>query len=60
VARRHGVPVLEDDPYGALRFRGPPSTPIAALADGLTFYLGTFSKTLAPDCASAGSTGRSR
>ncbi|HUM13505.1 MAG TPA: PLP-dependent aminotransferase family protein [Myxococcaceae bacterium] len=48
VARRHGVPVLEDDPYGALRFAGAPSTPIAALADGLTFHLGTFSKTLAP------------
>jgi len=48
VAARHRIPVLEDDPYGALRFRGAPSTPIAALADGLTFYLGTFSKTLAP------------
>ena len=47
-ARRHGVPVLEDDPYGALRFRGTPSTPIAALAEELTFHLGTFSKTLAP------------
>ena len=48
VVERHGVPVLEDDPYGALRFRGAPSTPVAALADGVTFYLGTFSKTLAP------------
>ena len=48
VAQRHGVAVLEDDPYGALRFRGTPSAPIAALADGLTFHLGTFSKTLAP------------
>ena len=48
VAIRHGVPVLEDDPYGALRFRGTPGTPLAALADGLTFHLGTFSKTLAP------------
>src|SRR5262249_55798628 len=48
VAVRHGIPVLEDDPYGALRFRGTPSTPLAALAEGLTFHLGTFSKTLAP------------
>jgi len=48
VASGHGVPVLEDDPYGALRFRGVSSTPIAALAHGLTFHLGTFSKTLAP------------
>lgn len=48
IALRHGVPVVEDDPYGALRFAGSASTPIAALADGLTFHLGTFSKTLAP------------
>lgn len=48
VVTRHGVPVLEDDPYGALRFRGTPNTPIAALAGEHTFYLGTFSKTLAP------------
>ena len=48
VALRQGVPVLEDDPYGALRFRGTPSTPVAALAGDLTFHLGTFSKTLAP------------
>ena len=48
VALRHGVPVLEDDPYGALRFRGAPCTPIAALAGDTTFHLGTFSKTLAP------------
>lgn len=48
VVARHGLPVLEDDPYGALRFRGAASAPLAALADGLTFSLGTFSKTLAP------------
>ena len=48
VARRYGVPVLEDDPYGALRFRGTAAPPIAALTEGLTFHLGTFSKTLAP------------
>ena len=48
VAQRHGIPVLEDDPYGALRFRGTAAAPIAALTEGLTFHLGTFSKTLAP------------
>jgi 2-aminoadipate transaminase len=48
IARRHEIPILEDDPYGALRFHGTPCTPLAALADGLTFHLGTFSKTLAP------------
>lgn len=45
----HQVPVLEDDPYGALRFRGEALPPLAALDDGgLVISLGTFSKTLAP------------
>ena len=49
VAQRHGVPVLEDDPYGELRFRGQALPPLAALDDdGLVVHLGTFSKTLAP------------
>lgn len=48
VAQRHGIAVLEDDPYGALRFRGTAAPPIAGLTRGLTFHLGTFSKTLAP------------
>jgi 2-aminoadipate transaminase len=48
-AHRHGVPVLEDDPYGELRFRGTPSAPLASMdAAGLVIHLGTFSKTLAP------------
>jgi 2-aminoadipate transaminase len=48
-ALRHQVPVIEDDPYGELRFRGSPSTPLAALdAAGLVIHLGTFSKTLVP------------
>ena len=49
LATRHGVTILEDDPYGELRFRGvrPPS--LAALDDaGVVLQLGTFSKTLAP------------
>lgn len=48
VATRHQVPILEDDPYGALRFAGKPDKPMAAYAPDLTFHLGTFSKTLAP------------
>ena len=49
VARRHGVPVVEDDPYGELRYRGAPVPPLAALDDGgLVIYLSTFSKTLSP------------
>ncbi len=49
LATRHNVIILEDDPYGELRFRGvrPPS--LAALDEaGVVLQLGTFSKTLAP------------
>jgi 2-aminoadipate transaminase len=49
LATLHGIPVLEDDPYGELRFRGEFNQPIASLdQEGLVFYTGTFSKTLAP------------
>ncbi len=49
VARRFSVPVVEDDPYGELRFRGAALPPLAALdEDGLVIYLSTFSKTLSP------------
>lgn len=48
-AQRHGVPILEDDPYGELRFEGEPLPALAALDDkGVVIHLGTFSKTLAP------------
>ena len=48
-AQRHGVPILEDDPYGELRFEGTPLPSLAALDDmGVVVHLGTFSKTLAP------------
>jgi 2-aminoadipate transaminase len=49
LAQAHQVPVLEDDPYGELRFRGEALPPLASLDDtGLVVSLGTFSKTLAP------------
>ncbi len=49
LAARHKVPVLEDDPYGELRFEGAALPPLAALdTHGLVVRLGTFSKTLAP------------
>jgi 2-aminoadipate transaminase len=49
LAQAHRVPILEDDPYGELRFRGEALPPLAALDDaGLVISLGTFSKTLAP------------
>lgn len=49
LCRTHRVPVLEDDPYGELRFRGDVLPPLAALDDsGIVIHIGTFSKTLAP------------
>jgi 2-aminoadipate transaminase len=48
-AQRHRVLILEDNPYGELRFRGEHLPPLAALDDaGVVVSLGTFSKTLAP------------
>jgi 2-aminoadipate transaminase len=49
LAARHGLPVLEDDPYGALRYSGAPAPALATLPEaGGCLYLGTFSKVLAP------------
>ena len=48
VARKHDMLIVEDDPYGALRYEGEDIIPIAALAPERTIYLGTFSKTLTP------------
>jgi 2-aminoadipate transaminase len=52
VAAHYGVPILEDDPYGQLRFAGEALPSLAALdrAGGQenVIYLSTFSKTLAP------------
>jgi DNA-binding transcriptional MocR family regulator len=49
LARRHGVPILEDDAYGELWHEEPDPRPLKALdRSGLVLYLGTFSKTVAP------------
>jgi len=48
IARRHGVLVLEDNPYGLLGFSGDPLPAMRASdAEGVV-YLGSFSKTFAP------------
>lgn len=47
IARRHGILVVEDDPYGELRVSGTPEPNLRALDPGVV-YLGTFSKTIAP------------
>jgi 2-aminoadipate transaminase len=47
LARRHRVPLIEDDAYGLLHY-GQPLPPIRALEDRWVFYVGSFSKVLAP------------
>ncbi len=48
LARQYGVPIIEDDPYGHLRYDGSFVPPVRALDDEWVFYLGSFSKILAP------------
>ncbi|MFF4656445.1 PLP-dependent aminotransferase family protein [Streptomyces sp. NPDC001381] len=49
-AAAHGLWIVEDDPYGELRYRGDPVPAIAAHpgAEDRTIVLGSFSKILAP------------
>ncbi|MBM3136978.1 MAG: PLP-dependent aminotransferase family protein [Chloroflexi bacterium] len=58
LAERYGVPIIEDDPYGQLRYEGEHLPAISVLDSqtrsqndsyaGNVIYLSTFSKTLAP------------
>jgi 2-aminoadipate transaminase len=48
VATKLDLPVVEDDPYGQLRYEGEDIPPICTYIPERTVYLGTFSKTLAP------------
>lgn len=48
IARRYGVLVLEDNPYGLLGFDGDPLPAMRSLDDEGVIYLGSFSKTFAP------------
>jgi 2-aminoadipate transaminase len=48
VAAKYGVPIIEDDPYGELRFEGEDITPIIVMHKENVLYLSTFSKILAP------------
>ena len=48
-ARKKGVPIVEDDPYGVLRFKGRVEPSLFALAKGKgVIYSSTFSKLLSP------------
>lgn len=45
---RFGVLMIEDDPYGRLRYEGPEIPAIKSLAPNHVVYLSTFSKVLSP------------
>ena len=48
LARDHDLLVLEDDPYGLVRFEGEPLPSLFELSGGETTYSSSFSKTIAP------------
>jgi len=48
IATKLNLPVVEDDPYGQLRYEGEDILPICTFIPERTIYLGTFSKTLTP------------
>jgi 2-aminoadipate transaminase len=49
LASYYGVPIVEDDPYGELRYEGEHLPTLKSLdTTGCVLYLGTFSKILAP------------
>jgi 2-aminoadipate transaminase len=49
LASHYGVPIVEDDPYGELRYEGERLPTLKSLdTSGSVLYLGTFSKILAP------------
>lgn len=49
VVNKHEIPVIEDNPYGELRFRGDFLPSLNSMdPKGLVLSLGTFSKTFAP------------
>jgi DNA-binding transcriptional MocR family regulator len=49
IVSRHGLPVLEDDPYGLVRYEGETPPTLQALEGGeLVTYTSSFSKTVAP------------
>ncbi len=48
LAHEHGLLVLEDDPYGLVRYEGEPLPSLYDLSGGEVAYSSSFSKTIAP------------
>lgn len=45
---RHGLPLIEDDPYGSLSYKGAPMPKMVAMNPDGVIYMGSFSKVLTP------------
>ena len=45
---RHNLPLIEDDPYGALSYKGAPFPKLLNMHPGGVIYMGSFSKVLTP------------
>jgi 2-aminoadipate transaminase len=45
---RLGIPLIEDDPYGSLSYRGAPMPKMVAMNPDGVIYMGSFSKVLTP------------
>jgi 2-aminoadipate transaminase len=45
---RHGLPLIEDDPYGALSYNGEPLPKMLTMNPDGVIYMGSFSKVLTP------------
>src|SRR5207244_5821646 len=48
LAREHELLVLEDDPYGLVRYEGEPLPSLHELSGGTIAYSSSFSKTISP------------
>jgi 2-aminoadipate transaminase len=48
LSQEYGVPIVEEDPYGFLSYGASPLKPMRAHRADLVFYVGSFSKVLAP------------
>jgi 2-aminoadipate transaminase len=48
LCREAGIPIIEDNPYGLLRFEGEPLPSLRSLDPHNVIYLGTVSKTFSP------------
>ena len=49
IINKYGIPTIEDNPYGELRFKGEYQPALKSMdTEGLIIYMGTFSKIMAP------------